>query len=51
MNEDDARKIFGSDANIEKLRPFKMNGGEVDFGDDLHLGGVTSRKCHCGLVD
>jgi hypothetical protein len=39
MNEDDARKIFGSDANIEKLRPFKMNGGEVDFGDDLHLGG------------
>jgi hypothetical protein len=36
MNRNDASLIFGS-ANIEKLRSFKIDGGDVDFGDELHL--------------
>lgn len=38
MNRSDASAIFGS-ANIEKLRYFKINGGDVDFGDHAHIGG------------
>ena len=30
--------IFAS-ANVEKVEAFKVNGGDVDFGDDLHLVG------------
>lgn len=38
MDSSDANAIFGS-ANIEKLKSFKIEGGEVDFGDELHLFG------------
>jgi hypothetical protein len=38
MDHNDANSIFGS-ANIEKMKSFKMQEGEVDFGDELHLFG------------
>lgn len=38
MDRNDANVMFGS-ANVEKVESFKINGGDVDFGDHLHLGG------------
>jgi hypothetical protein len=39
MDETDAARIFGS-ANIRKLTKFKMDGGVVDFGDQIHAAGT-----------
>lgn len=39
MNRNDANLIFGT-ANVEKVKSFKINGGDVDFGDHLHFGGA-----------
>lgn len=38
MDKSDCDRIFGS-ANIEKIETFRINGGRVDFGDDLHVAG------------
>jgi hypothetical protein len=38
MDKNDANVMFGS-ANVEKVKSFKIDGGEVDFGDHLHIGG------------
>jgi len=38
MDRNDANMMFGS-ANVEKVESFKISGGDVDFGDHLHLGG------------
>jgi hypothetical protein len=38
MDENEANAIFGA-ANIDKLTKFKMDGGKVDFGDQVHLAG------------
>jgi hypothetical protein len=38
VDKNDANVMFGS-ANVEKVEAFKLKGGEVDFGDHLHVGG------------
>lgn len=39
MDRSDCDRRFGA-ANIARVEPFRINGGEVDFGDLLHLGGA-----------
>lgn len=38
-DERDCDRMFGS-ADVEKVRKFNLNRNLVDFGDELHLGGV-----------
>lgn len=51
MDRNDANQMFGS-ANVEKVTEFKINGGAVDFGDELHvLGSPQGNAIVCWSID